>query len=328
MPRHAIVGLWLVGAGLVTGCGGPQSALEPAGRDADAIHRLFVIAAVGGIAIWLAVVALALYAPRARARPGSRAPVAIVVGGGVVLPLVVLTALLVYGLSELPSILARAPEGQTTIEVTGAQWWWRVRYLPPGGEPIELANELWLPVGDRTGVRLVSRDVIHSFWVPPLAGKLDAIPGRVNVLALQPTETGTYRGTCAEYCGASHARMSLVVRVVERREFDGWLMGQAQPAAAASGDAAERGARAFLERGCAACHTIRGTAAFGRVGPDLTHLASRQTLAAGTLPLNADQLTRWLTSTRRLKPQAHMPPFERLSDEELTALTAYLLQLK
>jgi cytochrome c oxidase subunit 2 len=283
---------------------------------------------IGAAAIWLAVIGLALYAPRAPEPQGARPHTAIIVGGGVIFPIVVLTAHLAYGLSELPAMLARAPDGSVTIEVTGAQWWWRTRYLASGAEPIELANELWLPVGERVDVRVMSRDVVHSFWIPPLAGKLDAIPGRMNVLSLQPTRTGTFRGACAEFCGASHARMNFVVVVVDRARFDEWLAGQARPAAAASSDAAQRGERAFLERGCAACHTIRGTAARGRLGPDLTHVGSRQSLAAGTLPAGADQLRRWIANTELLKPEVHMPAFGGLPADDLAALAAYLTGLQ
>jgi cytochrome c oxidase subunit 2 len=321
--------LVLLGCGfMLAACDGPQSALDPAGREAEATFELFVAMGVAALIIWAGVVALAIYAPRARTAAGPRAHTAIIVGGGVVLPVVVLTAHLVYGLGHLPGILARAPEGRTAIEVTGAQWWWRVRYLVPGREPIELANEIWLPVGRRIDVRLLSRDVIHSFWIPPLAGKLDATPGRANILSLQPTATGTYRGACAEYCGASHARMNLIVRVVEPDQFDAWLSAQAQPAAAAADADAQQGERAFLERGCTACHTIRGTPAQGRVGPDLTHVGTRQTLAAGLLPMNAAEMRRWISTTRLLKPSAHMPPFASLGDEELAALTTYLVGLR
>lgn len=328
MRRSVLLILVLGCCGALSACDGPQSGLDPAGRDAAAIFRLFVMMTIGSLVIWVGVVALALYAPHARARDGSRVPTVIILGGGVVLPIVVLTIHLVYGLVQLPGILARAPQGQMTIEVTGAQWWWRVRYLVPGRAPIELANELWLPIDRRIDISLLSRDVIHSFWVPPLGGKLDAIPGRLNVLSVQPTRTGTFRGACAEYCGASHARMNLVVRVVEQDDFEAWLDGQAQPAAAPAGADAQRGERAFLERGCTACHTIRGTLAQGRVGPDLTHVGTRETIAAGLLPMNSTEMRRWISSTRLLKPAAHMPPFANLGDEELAALTTYLVGLR
>lgn len=309
-------------------CEGMQSALDPAGREAERVARLIVWMAIAAAAIWAAVVALALYAPRAREPRSSRPHTLLIVGGGVIFPIVVLTAHLTYGLSELPGMLARAPDGGMTIEVTGAQWWWRVRYLVPGREAIELANEVWLPVNERVNVRLMSRDVIHSFWAPSLAGKLDAIPGRLNVLPLEPTRTGTYRGACAEFCGASHARMNLVVAVVERAQFDQWLAGQSQPAASASTDVARRGERGFLERGCSACHTIRGTLAQGRLGPDLTHVATRQTLAAGTLPTSQESLRQWIAHTEAIKPEVHMPAFAGLPDDELTALATYLMGLK
>jgi cytochrome c oxidase subunit 2 len=245
----------------------------------------------------------------------------------VALPLVVLTAHLVMGLSILPGMLAPAPAESLSVEVMGAQWWWRVRYMRPGQEPVELANELRLPVNQRVNVHLTSRDVIHSFWVPRIAGKLDLIPGRRNRLPLEPTRTGVYRGACAEFCGTSHARMNFMVVVSEPGEFETWLSAQALPAALPADTESARGAALFLERGCAACHTVRGTAAQGRVGPDLTHLASRHTIAAGTLPFTPADLQRWITQTTTVKPGAHMPPFA-LEPADLQAVTSYLTSLK
>ena len=327
MPQRVTLAVLLVCL-LCAGCDGVQSALAPAGRDAERTARLFITMSAAALVIWAAVVALALYAPRARAPRSSRPHMALIVGGGVVFPVVVLTAHLTYGLAELPGMLARAPQGQMTIEVVASQWWWRVRYLIPGREPIELANELWLPLNERIDVRLTSRDVVHSFWVPSLAGKLDAIPGRMNVLPLEPTRAGTYRGACAEFCGASHARMNLIAVVVERARFDEWIAAQAERARPAAGGPAQHGERVFLERGCATCHTVRGTIAQGKFGPDLTHVGTRQTLAAGTLPTSDEQLRRWITSTEHLKPEVYMPAFAALPQADVAALAEYLMGLK
>ncbi|HXH84912.1 MAG TPA: cytochrome c oxidase subunit II, partial [Candidatus Tectomicrobia bacterium] len=263
-----------LGAGATTaGCTGPLSALEPAGDAADVIATLFWWMAAGAVVIWLAVVALALYAiyrpPRLFSR---RAGAMLVVGGGVVFPLLVLTALLVHGLALLPRLLAPAPDTSLRIAVAGEQWWWRVRYLRPGGAPVELANEIRLPVGEPVEFTVTSPDVIHSFWIPSLAGKIDMIPGRVTRLAFRPTRTGVFRGTCAEYCGIAHALMSFVVVVLEREQFARWLARQAEPAAPPASPDVARGQAVFLASGCAACHAVRGTPARGVIGPDLTHV--------------------------------------------------------
>jgi cytochrome c oxidase subunit 2 len=325
MGRQGAAGIvWVVLAS--SACGGPQSALDPAGHDAERIAELFIWMTAGGVVIWIVMVALGLYAPHARQNP--RAANRLIIGGGVIFPVAVLTALLPYGLSEMPGKLAPAADGRVWIEVSASQWWWRVRYFPPGHAPIDLANELRLPVGQRLNVRLVSSDVIHSFWIPSIAGKLDMIPGRVNTLALEPTRTGTFRGACAEYCGTSHARMNFTVVVTEQAEFDRWLAAQARPAAAPAAPLPRRGQAAFFERGCNTCHTVRGTMALGTAGPDLTHVGSRLTLAAGLLPASPDDLRRWISSTELLKPGVHMPAFTNLPQTELAALAAYLSELR
>jgi cytochrome c oxidase subunit 2 len=166
--------------------------------------------------------------------------------------------------------------------------------------------------------------VIHSFWVPSIAGKMDMIPGRVTRLALEPTRTGVFRGACAEYCGASHALMAFQVVVTEPGEFDSWLEAQGRPAVPAQDATAARGEAAFIVNGCAACHTIRGTSAAGQVGPDLTHVGSRLRVGAGTLPNDADAFARWIGQTDRIKPGVHMPAFRALASDETSALAAYL----
>jgi cytochrome c oxidase subunit 2 len=304
-----------------------QSALATAGRDAERIADLFLVMSVGAVIVWVAVVALAVYAIRARESYSERAANLLVVGGGVALPTVVLAALLAYGLPVLPEILTPAPEGRLQIDVTGKQWWWRVRYVSDQGV-IETANELRLPVGQRVNLRLVSTDVIHSFWVPSIAGKMDLIPGRVTQLALEPTRTGVFRGACAEYCGTSHALMAFHVVVMERDEFDAWLEHQAQPAQAPPHAEATRGQAAFIANGCTACHTIRGLAASGTIAPDLTHIGSRLRIGAGTLPNGPESLVRWIAETDTMKPGVHMPEFRALPRGDLSALAAYLDGLK
>lgn len=328
VSRHSAAAAALLIVPVAAGCSGMQSALDPAGRDAARAADLFYWMTAAGIAIWAAVVALGLYAPRARSPLTERAGMGLIVGGGVAFPVLVLSVLLTFGLAEIPRMLEPAPAGGPTIEVTAQQWWWRVRYLLPDRQPIELANELRLPVGRRVNLRLASADVVHSFWVPSVAGKMDMIPGRVNRHALEPTRTGVYRGACAEFCGTSHARMNFVVAVVEPQAFDDWIAGQAQPARTPEPGDAERGRAAFAVHGCANCHAIRGTDARGVVGPDLTHLASRHTIAAGTLPLDEAALRRWITQTQLVKPGAHMPAFAQLPDDVVAAMAAYLTGLE
>jgi cytochrome c oxidase subunit II len=314
---------------LLAGCGGAQSALNPAGREAAKIAELFWWMTGGAVTIWAAMVALAIYAIWSRRDAHTeRQAKLLIVGGGVAFPTITLAGLLTYGLAMLPGLVAPAPEGSLKIAVSGEQWWWRVRYLPPGVEPVELANEIRLPVGEPVEFHLESPDVIHSFWIPPLGGKVDMIPGRKTRLVLRPTRTGTFRGVCAEYCGSAHALMAFDVIVVEKEEFKRWLNGQREPAANPAEGNAARGAELFLANGCGACHTIRGTLADGVIGPDLTHAGSRASLGAGTLPNDGAAFVRWITHSEKLKPGVLMPAFDMLSEPDLRAMAAYLESLQ
>ena len=315
------VGVWL------PGCSGIQSSLSPAGREAERIAELFWWMTGGAVIVWVAVIALAIYCVRVRPDLRSaRRDRLLIVGGGAVIPTLVLTGLLVYGLAMLPPLVTPAPPGSLTIVVTGEQWWWRVRYLPAGGEPIELANEIRLPVGEPVQFELQSDNVIHSFWIPSLAGKMDMIPGRVTRLALLPTETGVFRGACAEYCGTAHALMSFYVEVMEKDAFSRWLARQAAPARISEESSLDQ--NAFHANGCGACHTVRGTPADGTIGPDLTHVGSRLSLAAGILPNERPSYRLWIAHAERVKPGVHMPSFGMLPDRDLLALAAYLEQLQ
>ncbi|MGH8084235.1 MAG: cytochrome c oxidase subunit II [Lysobacter sp.] len=315
----------------LAGCSGASSTLAPAGLEADTIARLFRIMAIGAVLVWAAVVGIALYASLLRPQPhGRRTTRWLILGGGVITPTLVLGALLLYGLVLMPQLREPAPHDGLRIAVSGEQWWWRVRYLPAGNEPVilanevTLANEIRLPVGERVEFILSSPDVIHSFWIPSLAGKVDMIPGRTTTLVLEPTRTGTFGGACAEYCGTSHALMQLVVVVMEREAFDVWLRRQAAPAAPPQSAPARAGQQAFLGNGCGACHTIRGTAAAGVVGPDLTHVGGRASLAAGILPNDVEAFRRWIGHTHAVKPEALMPPFGMLPETEVDAIALYL----
>ncbi len=305
----------------LTGCLGPQSALDPASDNAARVATLFQVMVVGAAVVWLALVALTLYAVRARLDvTGRRRAALFIIGGGAAVPAVVLTALLIYGLALLPALTAPAPPGSLRVDVTGEQWWWRVRYPTPDGSVVELANEVHLPLNEATDIHLLSADVIHSFWVPSLGGKLDMMPGRGTRLTLRPTRAGRFNGVCAEYCGASHALMAFSVVVEPRADFDRWLARQSAPASAL----ATRGRDVFVASGCGSCHTVRGTSADGVLGPDLTHVGSRHTLAAGALANRHDAFVRWITRTDAVKPGALMPAFGMLPRGDVDALAAYL----
>lgn len=310
---------------LLASCEGPQSALQPAGRDAERIAVLFWWMAGGAVVIWVAVLGIAVYAVVLKQRAHSdRTARLLIVGGGVAFPSVVLFVLLVYGLSMMPALLDLGPPGGVRVAVSGEQWWWRVRYTTEDGRTVELANEIALPIGERTAFALSSPDVIHSFWVPSLGGKMDMVPGRINHIALEPTRIGIYRGACAEYCGSSHALMNFYARVLEPAAFDAWLAHQLEPAGPPEGPLEERGAVLFLANGCGSCHTVRGTEADGVVGPDLTHVGSRYSLGAGILENDVESFARWLEHTERIKPDVNMPSFHMLDDEALVAIATYL----
>jgi cytochrome c oxidase subunit 2 len=314
------------------------SSLAPAGMEADVVARLFWIMTASAGVVWLVVLGIALYA---MARPGPRDRRVghwLILGGGVAAPVLVLGALLLYGLMLMPRLREPPPDEDAHVAVTGEQWWWRVRYAGFNADErngdanrageVVLANEIHLPVGERVRFVFDSPDVIHSFWVPSLAGKVDMIPGRTTTVVLEPTRSGVFRGVCAEYCGTSHAHMRFVVVVTARADFDRWLRAQATPAQVPRTLAQQRGHAAFLRNGCGACHAIRGTPAHGAVGPDLTHVGSRLELAAGTLPNDAGAFAKWIADAHALKPGALMPPFATLPPAELQAMALYLDSLQ
>lgn len=309
-------------------CTGSQSILAPAGLQAERIATLFWWMFGGGMLIWMFVVALALYV--IKVNPGkhdSNRSQWMIVGGGILFPAVVLSILLIYGLSLMPDT-RRHDQAEVNISVSAEQWWWRIEYTTPDGETVELANEIRLPVGKSVLFKLTSTNVIHSFWIPALGGKLDMIPGRTNQLLLEPTRTGTFQGVCAEYCGTSHSFMRFKVKIMEPQTFDEWLATQALPAKTPTSEAARRGQQLFMANNCVDCHSIRGTEAKGRIGPDLTHVGSRLGLAADTLSMRPESFSRWIGHTREIKPGTKMPPFAALGEENLKALAAYLSGLE
>ncbi len=303
-----------------------QSALSPGGPAAQDIATLTTVLAVGATLILLAVMAVLLYSARRDPAPVSTG--LWVVGGGLAFPIVVLTALFFYGAHVTDTVITPPGPGALRVEVEGRQWWWEVRYPGSPGGPVVAANELHIPTGASVEVIVSSPDVIHSFWVPSLGGKVDMTPGRSTRLALRAERPGVYRGQCAEYCGVQHAQMALVVVAEPPEAFEAWLRAEAAPARPPAEGEAARGLEVFMAQGCAGCHAIRGTMARGDLGPDLTHLAGRRTLAAATLPNDPRALRAWLAAGSALKPGNRMPSYAHLDATALDALTVYLAALR
>jgi cytochrome c oxidase subunit 2 len=314
--------------GLLAACAGPQSALDPGGVEAARVATLFWVMVAGAALIWVAVIGLAIYVTRVS--PGARreeSGMRLIVWGGTVFPTLVLAALLTYGLTMLAEL--RAPAEGLRIAVSGERFWWRVRYgvgnESAGAAAVESANELRLPAGVRTELVLESPDVIHSLWIPSLAGKVDMIPGRSNRMVVEPTRPGRYRGVCAEFCGTAHGLMALDVVVMVPEDFERWLAGQAESVSQA-GDHPGRGH--FLANGCGACHQVRGTEAEGQVGPDLTHVGGRASIGAGLWPTTVESLVRFISETDRAKPGVQMPAFGMLPEGDVRAIAEWLESLK
>lgn len=277
-----------------------------------------------GAVIFVAVMALLVFAIRRRGdtldhRQGMR----LVFWLGAAIPSVLLLGLLVASLPAMRPLPVSARDLRVTV--TGEQFWWRVAYGPAGAPPVVSANEVRVPVGRTVEFRLEAADVLHSFWIPGLAGKVDMIPGRTNRLVVRATAPGRYRGQCAEFCGLSHALMAFDVVAMEPAGFDAWLARQRLPARGPTGAAA--GAAAFADHGCGGCHAIRGTAMAGTIGPDLTHVGARTTLGAGIRPMQVAELARFVRDAPAVKPGARMPAYPHMSDAEALAIARYLAAL-
>ncbi|MBI0539116.1 cytochrome c oxidase subunit II [Roseomonas sp. KE2513] len=320
---------------LLAGCSGWQSALDPRADAAQELHGLFWLFTITCGIVWavvMLVLAGALLRRPAAARPEEERGRAErrsgrVVGGAVAATVLVIAGLTLASFFATRGISADHPEA-LVVRLRGFQWWWEVTYDDPSPNWVFItANELHLPLGRPVRLELAAADVIHSFWVPNLAGKQDMIPGRDNVLAFTPTQAGTYRAQCAEFCGLQHAHMALQVVVETPEEFGRWRATQVA-AAAAPESAEEVAGRAVLEgKACAACHTVRGTAAAGTLGPDLTHVGGRRNIAAGMLPTTRGAMAAWIADPQTIKPGNNMPMVP-LSADELQAVSAYLVRLR
>jgi cytochrome c oxidase subunit 2 len=308
-----------------------QSVLHPAGPHAGAIHGLWSVMLWTCVGVFVAVLSVLLLAIR-RGRHHDRPPTVPVrllrsVEFATLATVVILIALLWTSVKTGRAMQTIDAGATRRVIVAGYQWWWAIDYddsMP--ARRVRVANELHVPVGETVALELASADVIHSFWAPNLNGKIDLVPGRINRMTIRADRPGVYRAQCAEFCGVQHAHMSLLVVAEPPADFDAWLDAQRRTATAATPDVA-RGL-AIVERGaCAMCHTVRGTRAGARTAPDLTHVGSRRTLAAGTLPNTPEDLRRWLTDPQAIKPGTKMPRVP-MSDDDLSALVAYLERLK
>ncbi len=304
--------------------------IAPAGPAAATIAEIGVVLTAGSTVIFIAVMLLLALALRRHSTAWQRVVTrALLIGGGGVFPVLMLSALLAYVTVRSAQLTATQQVDGLLISVTAKMWWWEVRYRDLSrAHDIVLANEIRLPIGRPVMLGLTTADVIHSFWIPALAGKVDMVPGRVHQLRIEAREPGVYRGQCAEYCGEQHAKMAIHVVALAPDDFERWLDAQQRPAVEPGEATAQRGLRVFKEQRCDACHTVRGLAETSRIGPDLTHVGSRLFLGAGTLPVDRNNLREWIAHIQRVKPGARMPSYERLDGAALQALATFLDELK
>lgn len=319
LRRAAAVGC----VALACGCEGVQSTFSSFGAEAESTLRITWAMVIAASLIAVGVLSLAVYAVRStHARIDHRRGMQVILWVGAVGPTLVLTALLVYSLPTMRPLAAQP--GGLRIAVEGEQFWWRVRYQSSSAETVETANEVRLPVGRTVTFELSSSDVIHSFWVPGLAGKMDMIPGRTNELVVRATRAGVFRGVCTEFCGLSHARMAFDVIAMDPGAFNAWLAELARPAP----DVNASGQRLFADYGCGGCHVVRGHSAGTPIGPDLTHLGSRRSVGAGTLPMTAEAISTFIRDPSASKPGVLMPSFAEMPVEDANAIATYLAELR
>ena len=313
-----------------------DGSLDPQGPAADSMADLWWLMLSLGVAVFIifaVVLAVGLFRrrPPEATQPGGEGEAdprrfhAWMIGAGVAGPLVIIAIVFGATVHAMRGIETAAPPGALVIDVVGHQWWWEVRYPEEG---ITTANEIHMPVGRPVALRLTSADVIHSFWVPALGGKLDMLPDNTNTLILEADEPGEHVSRCAEYCGLQHTMMTMVVVAEDQQQFASWVAARQQPAPEPTDDTARRGRDVFLGAGgCASCHGVAGTTATGTVGPDLTHLASRSTLGAASIANTPANRAEWVADPHDLKRGVAMPA-TRLNPEDLAAMVAYLGSLR
>jgi cytochrome c oxidase subunit II len=319
---------------------GIQSSIDPAGPHAESLARLWwLMFYVCSVVYVLVMVALAIAIAKGK-RQSDLSPVLNpcskvekrkrnAVLSAVSVTAIVLFFFLIYSFSTGRSLTADiGQKNGLTIEITGYQWWWEARYTDVDASNIfTTANEIHIPVGVPVLFTLRANDVIHSFWVPNLAGKKDLIPGKISTTWLQADKPGVYRGQCAEYCGLQHARMALWIVAEPQEQFNAWRQNQTQTSIAPATDSQRRGQQVFLSSTCVMCHAINGTPAGSNFGPNLTHVGSRNTIAAATLSNTREHLARWIVDSQQFKPGNKMPQ-NNLGQAELDALVDYLQSLK
>jgi cytochrome c oxidase subunit 2 len=307
---------------------GASSALDPAGPQAGHIAGVWWLFFAVCVVVYAAVLVALLLALTRREGPGDQRRRVRVVGTAVALTVATLLGLLTKSVLAGKALTAMTGTAQVTVRVIGRQWWWELQYeADPPSQMVITANELHIPVGQPVLLKLESRDVIHSFWVPSLHGKRDLIPGHPSTTYIRADRPGLFRGQCAEFCGAQHAHMGLLVIAESPEDFERWRTHARAPAPEPSSELARAGREVFLRGPCVLCHSISGTIAGGLNGPDLTHVAGRWTLAAGTLPNGPGALAGWILDAQTQKPGNHMPTLP-LQAPRVQALLAYLETLK
>jgi cytochrome c oxidase subunit II len=329
---EAVVGV-ASAAGAASACVGPHHVFDPAGGPARDIAALgWVLFGVCGVVYVLVMLALTWALLRRRtdadgsAETGRRLSHVVAVATGATAATIV--ALTIASAATGHGLTSPTGAGAVTVDAIGHQWWWDFQYRDVSpGEFVSTPNELHVPLGQPIVIKTMSRDVIHSFWVPSLHGKRDLVPGQLTQTWITADRPGTYRGLCAEFCGHQHARMAFTVVAEPMEKFTAWIEHQRGNASEPATDEERRGRDVFLGSPCATCHTIRGTSAASRIGPDLTHVGSRMTLAAGTLPNTAAHLAKWISDPQAIKPGSRMPDVP-LSNEDRRALIAYLRRLQ
>lgn len=307
-----------------------QSALAPAGPSAGHLQDLFWLFVVVCGFVWLLVVLTVAMAVLRRTRAevaGREGRAQVVVTVAVAMTVLIIAGFTVISYAATRGLSSSASDA-LVIQVRGYQWWWQVTYPDPrASHSFVTANEIHIPIGRPVRIELSADDVIHSFWVPNLGGKQDLVPGRENTLSFKAERAGIYRGQCAEFCGLQHAHMAIIVIAEPQEAFDAWRAAQIGEARAPSTDEEHRGLQILTSKACGACHTVRGTQAAGTLGPDLTHVAGRQTIAAGALPTTRGALAAWVADPQTIKPGNNMP-LVPLSADDLQAVSAYLASLK
>ena len=329
---------------LGSGCGGGvQSAMNPTGPQAQNIDRIWRLIFYTSIVVFLLVLtflAIAIFRHRtlltdgavsADLRPAAEGELRRrnVIIAATVITIVILSVFVIESFVVGRGLTAELSRKQgVAIELTGHQWWWEARYMNVDASSIfTTANELHIPVGVPVSFSLKASDVIHSFWVPNLSGKKDLIPGKIATIWLQADQPGVYRGQCAEYCGLQHAHMALWIIAEPRDQYEAWLNAQLQTAPQPANDSQKRGRQIFLSSTCVMCHAVGGTIAGSNFGPNLTHVAGRTTIAAGTLENNREHLSQWISNSQLIKPGNKMPA-QNLSSDDLNALLDYVESLR